>query len=92
MDLLTARKIARLNQQELADRAGVTASFICLLENGKRPIGSCSYQIVVRIARALNVEAEELFPVGPAPAGEIDEPRVIHARRGKAAKERRPSA
>jgi transcriptional regulator with XRE-family HTH domain len=63
MDLRLARKIASLTQQELAERAGVTDSFISLIESGKRDIRSVGYETVVRIARALGVEPDELFPV-----------------------------
>jgi transcriptional regulator with XRE-family HTH domain len=63
MDLRIARKIAGLTQQELADRAGVDPSLISLLESGKREIKTVAYQTVVRLARALGVEPEELFPV-----------------------------
>jgi transcriptional regulator with XRE-family HTH domain len=61
MELKTARRIARLTQQELAKRAGVDPALICRLEGGKgrRP----SYETIVRIARALNLAPDELFPV-----------------------------
>ena len=63
MTLKTARKLARLTQKELADRAGVDDSFISVVENGKRDINAVGYATVVRLARALGVEPEELFPV-----------------------------
>jgi len=63
MKLKTARKLARLTQKELADRAGVDDSFISVVENGKRDINAVGYATVVRLARALGVEPEELFPV-----------------------------
>jgi len=63
MELKTARRIARLTQQELADRAGCDNSLISHLEAGRRSITTVAYETVVRIARALNVEPEELFPV-----------------------------
>ena len=74
MELRIARKIARLTQSELAERAGVTDSFISLIESGKRDIRSAGYETVVRIARALGVEPEELFPVPdmPVTAGQHD--------------------
>jgi transcriptional regulator with XRE-family HTH domain len=64
MELKTARRIARLTQLQLAKRAGVDDSFISLLERGKRRLPE-GYFAMVRIARALNVEPEELFPVPP---------------------------
>jgi ribosome-binding protein aMBF1 (putative translation factor) len=62
-DLRIGRRIARLTQLELATRAGVDDSLISLLESGKRDILTTDYVTVVRIARALNVSADELFPV-----------------------------
>ena len=63
MELKTARKLARLTQQELADLAGVDNSFISVIESGKRDIHAVGYATVVRLARALGVEPDELFPV-----------------------------
>jgi len=68
MELRTARRLARLTQQQLADLAGVDTSAISRIENGERDIHSMSYDSVVRLARALGVEAEELWPVLPLPA------------------------
>lgn len=62
-DLRIGRRIARLTQLELATRAGVDDSLISLLESGKRDILTTDYVTVVRLARALNVSADELFPV-----------------------------
>ncbi len=73
MELRIARKIAGLTQQDLAKRAGVTDSFISLIESGKRDIRSVGYETVVRIARALNVEPDELFPVTSAAAKASEE-------------------
>jgi transcriptional regulator with XRE-family HTH domain len=63
MNLKTARKIARITQHELAKRAGVDDSLISRLEHGER--SGLRHDSAVRIARALNVTAEELFPVDP---------------------------
>jgi DNA-binding XRE family transcriptional regulator len=56
-----ARLAARLTQQELADRVGVSEGMISRLESAQRQYPS--YTTMVRIARALNLPAEELFPV-----------------------------
>lgn len=74
MELKTARRIARLTQRQLADLAGVDVSSISMVESKKRVIGAMSYQSVVRIARALNVEPDELFPVA-----DIEPPAVAAA-------------
>ncbi|HLX21667.1 MAG TPA: helix-turn-helix transcriptional regulator [Gaiellaceae bacterium] len=63
MELKTARRIAQINQKELADQAGVDDSTISLLENGKRDYRTTAYEIIVRISRALHVEPQELFPI-----------------------------
>jgi transcriptional regulator with XRE-family HTH domain len=80
MELHTARQIAGITQQELAKRAGVTDSFISLLESGKRDILNVAYGIVVRIARdGIGVAADQLFPVPPASADaddDVDTPRA----------------
>jgi transcriptional regulator with XRE-family HTH domain len=65
MDLRIARRIAGLTQLELANKVGVDDSFISMLENGKRDIRTTEYRTVVRLARALNVTPEELFPIPP---------------------------
>jgi len=65
MELRTARRIAKLTQLELAKLADVDDSLISLIESGKRDISGVGYERVVRIARALNVTPEELFPVAP---------------------------
>lgn len=68
MELKTARRIARLTQRELAARSGVDESTISLLENDKRHYGDVAYTDIVNLARALNVEPDELFPVPELPA------------------------
>ena len=72
MDLRVARRIAGLTQEQLAKRAGVDNSFISLIESGKRDIHTAGYQTVVRIARALGVEPEDLWPVEPIPVPPAD--------------------
>jgi len=67
MELNTARKIARLTQRQLAEKASVDVSTISLLENDKRNYSTVGYAAIVRIARALNVAPEELFPVPDDP-------------------------
>ena len=77
MELKTARRIARLTQRELADRVGVDESAISLVECGKQPITSMAYGTVVRIARELNVEPDELFPVPELPASDVAPGRAV---------------
>ena len=58
MELKKYRRIAGLTQEQLAEKAGVDASIISRLERGTRR--RASYDSIVRLARALNLEPEEL--------------------------------
>jgi len=62
MELKTARKIRGWTQQELADQAGVDIAVVNRVEGGIRRPG---YEACIRLARALNLEPEDLFPLGP---------------------------
>lgn len=61
LDLKKLRKVAGLSQKQFADKAGVDQTLISRLERGERL--SASYATIVRLARALNLEPEELMPV-----------------------------
>lgn len=61
MELKKFRRIAGFSQEELAARSGVDKGAISRLERGLRR--EPSYETVVRLARALNLEPEELVPV-----------------------------
>lgn len=61
MELKKYRKIAGLTQEQLARKSGVDVTLISRLENGQRQ--RASYPSIVRLARALNLEPEELLPV-----------------------------
>jgi transcriptional regulator with XRE-family HTH domain len=65
MELRIARQIARLSQQELAERSGVDISTISRLESGDRDVYTMAYRSVVHLAQVLGVEATALFPVEP---------------------------
>lgn len=65
--LKLARRAARLTQVELAARVGVDPALISRLEKGGRV--RPGYETIVRIARALNLPPDELFPVTEAPRG-----------------------
>ena len=62
MELEKFRRIAGLKQSELARKAGVDLSIVWNIEND--PTRGASYETIVRLARALNLSAEELQPVG----------------------------
>jgi transcriptional regulator with XRE-family HTH domain len=61
MELKKYRRIAGLTQTQLATKSGVDVTLISRLERGERQ--TASYESVVRLARALNLEPEELMPV-----------------------------
>jgi transcriptional regulator with XRE-family HTH domain len=72
MELRKYRRILGLTQEELGAKAGVDPTVISRLETGKS--ASATYENIVRLARALNLEPEELFPVilQPPPPGADD--------------------
>jgi transcriptional regulator with XRE-family HTH domain len=53
----THRKRAKLTQETLAEKAGLSVVFVSLLENGHRTV---SVDALVRIARALKVDLQDL--------------------------------
>ena len=61
MELKKYRRIAGFTQEQLARKSGVDATLISRLERGDRR--RLSYDNIVRLARALNLEPEELVPV-----------------------------
>jgi transcriptional regulator with XRE-family HTH domain len=77
MNLKIARQIARLTQRQLASRSHVDESTISLIENGRRDYEAVNYGDVVRLARALGVDVDILFPV---PDGDQGEARTTAAR------------
>lgn len=77
MGLKIARQIKRLTQRQLAQRSGVNESTISLIESDKRDYGQVGYADIVRLARALGVDPELLFPV-PATAETREAGRNAH--------------
>lgn len=71
MELKKYRRIAGLTQTQLAKKSGVDVTLICRLESGERQ--TASYENTVRLARALNLEPEELQPVDLATPATIDD-------------------
>jgi transcriptional regulator with XRE-family HTH domain len=71
VDLKKLRKVAGLSQAELARRSGVDITIISRLESD--PDRLASYENVVRLARALNLEPEELVPVDLTPPPTADQ-------------------
>jgi len=65
MELKKYRKIAGLSQEALARKSGVDVSLISRFERGLRR--RLSYDNIILLARALNLEPEELVPVTRRP-------------------------
>lgn len=61
MNLKNARLARHLTQVQLAERSGIDQTTISAIEIGKNQ--NPSWETVVRLARALDVAPEELFPV-----------------------------
>jgi transcriptional regulator with XRE-family HTH domain len=57
-NLRASRKLRKLTQEKLAEKAGLSVVFLSLLENGRR---TASFDSLVRIARALNLGLDDLF-------------------------------
>ena len=54
----TCRKRAKLTQEKLAEKTGLSVVFISLLENGWRTV---SVDSLLRIAKSLKVDVEDLL-------------------------------
>jgi transcriptional regulator with XRE-family HTH domain len=67
MSLKLARKIAKLTQEELAKRAGIDNTSVSRLEKNSRSLHLAEYATVLGLARALNLEPEELFVIAELP-------------------------
>jgi transcriptional regulator with XRE-family HTH domain len=64
MNLKSIRDKQKLTQEQLADLSGVDQSTISALETER--MKSPSWQIVAKLAKALGVAPEKLFPVNAA--------------------------
>lgn len=52
------RAVSRFSQEQLAELADLTQQYICTVENGR---ANPSVDVLMRIARALNVTANDLL-------------------------------
>jgi transcriptional regulator with XRE-family HTH domain len=76
------RRRRGMTQEVLAGLTGLTAAYVSMIENGKRPLDR--YSLIVTLAGALGVPPAELAPGMPAgavgqPAGPAGGKRVIQA-------------
>lgn len=67
-ELRTLRRTGRVTQEDLAERADISVSFLSMIERGER---APHIETLARIAEALDVELGELFsaPRGDAKNG-----------------------
>ena len=66
MNLRTARRLKDITQAQLAEMANVDQTTISDIERGRNR--NPSWETVSRIAKALGVDPEELFPVNHSAA------------------------
>ena len=67
-----------MSQPELAERAGVSQSYISALERGARR--NCSWDVLTALARGLDYPLESLLresEIIPAPSGDAERDRLI---------------
>src|SRR5260370_4189403 len=65
--LRSLRRLPRLTQQELADLTGVSKSLVSKVEAGQRP---GSWDLAVKVAGALGIDAVALMGLPPGTTGE----------------------
>jgi len=63
LELAKRRDALGLSQFELAERSGVDNTLISRIESGERDIRRVSYQFVMRLALALEMDPRDLFPI-----------------------------
>ncbi len=85
--LVTARDRRGLTQQQLAVSAGLTPSYVCLLENRKKPPPSDT--VCERLAAVLGIPARELLDVAHLQRSPTTVQRRVRALSGKLSREQR---
>lgn len=83
--LVTARERRGITQAQLATSAGLTPSYVCLLENRKKPPPSDG--VCERLAAALGISAKELLEVAHLQRSPLTVQRRIRALSGKLSRE-----
>lgn len=56
------RQMAALSRKELAEKAGISHRTLQDYEQGRKRLAAASYETVVKVARILEVEPQELCP------------------------------
>ncbi len=85
--LVAARDRRGLTQQQLAISAGLTPSYVCLLENRKKPPPSDT--VCERLAAVLGIPARELLDVAHLQRSPTTVQRRVRALSGKLSREQR---
>ena len=60
-NLETLRKAKKLNRRELSDKCGIPSRTIVSWERDERNIEIASYISIVKLAKALEIDVNELF-------------------------------
>jgi transcriptional regulator with XRE-family HTH domain len=85
--LLAARERLGITQSQLAAAAGLTASYVSLLENRKKP--PPSDRVCGRLAAVLGIPAKELLEVAHLERSPATVRQRVHSLRGRLTRERR---
>ena len=72
-ELRTHRRAGRVTQEDLAERADISVSFLSMIERGER---APHIETLARIAEALEVELSELFTSSRADGREAKRRRI----------------
>lgn len=60
LEIIKQRKLVRLTQQEVANKAGISRSFYAMFESGKR---GCSMNTWLKLGGTLELSKEQLFEI-----------------------------
>ena len=71
-NIKTRRKVLGLTQEALAEKVETASTYIAMIESERR---TPSFKMIERIAKALNIEAPELFSTKDYPLGSTSQLR-----------------
>ena len=68
-NLKAYRRKCKISQSKLAEKAGISTQYIAMIELSRQ---FPTPEVIERIAKALNIEAYELFSVPPSPENAME--------------------